>query len=452
MPSFLYRAVTNDGKIVRNTVEEINRKALIKKLLRNGLTPINIQQKNKVITSSSGKKQKKNVNNISSMIQDVDMYVDLERQSSKKKSLYANLNDKLVAKTSKITIRDITVFTQDFYLLKKANFNNIHALSTIIEKTENLRFKEILKDILAGVEAGENMYTTMEYYDDVFPYLYINMIRVGELSGSLTKSLEEAVNYLDETAALNKRLRDILVPNILMIIGIIALLFIGVLVIIPIIQKVFTALGSTDQLPPLTLWFSGVVDKLIEFWYIPFVIIAGIIIAIVAYIRTPKGRYNFDYFKYTMPLFGKLIFSLDFLRLARAMLLNLRNGIRIQDALEVSKNVSKNYVMRSIVESSINNILIGQSWIEPFEKYNLASPMMIEMLHIGMQTDLQEMLEKLIEYMEIDINNTIARIMKVLPEVVYAVVGVFLIFLVLVVLVPCIQAYMGGWLFSAAGL
>ena len=78
--------------------------------------------------------------------------------------------------------------------------------------------------------------------------------------------------------------------------------------------------------------------------------------------------------------------------------------------------------------------------------------MILEMLNIGMQTDLVEMLEKLVEYMEIDINNTIQKIMKVLPEVVYAIVGVFLIFLVLVVLVPCIQAYMGGWLFSAAGL
>lgn len=451
MPSFLYRAVTNDGgKIVRNTVEEVNRKTLIKKLMRNGLTPISIRQRNKVVTSSSGKKQKRNVNDISEMIQDADMYINMEGQNTK--SFFATLNDNLIAKTSKITTRDVVVFTQDFYLLKKANFNNIHALSTIIEKTENLRFKEILKDILAGVEAGENMYTTMEYYDDVFPYLYINMIKVGELSGSLTKSLEEAVTYLDETEALNKRLKSIIVPNVMMLIGIIILLFVGMLVIIPTIQNVFASLGSTDQLPKITIWFSGVVDQIMKYWYIPLAVIVGIVVAVMAYIKTPKGRYNFDYFKYTMPLFGKLIFSLDFLRLARAMLLNLRNGIRIQDALEVSKNVSKNYVMRSIIEASINNMLIGQSWIEPFEKYNLASPMMIEMLNIGMQTDLQEMLEKLVEYMEIDINETIKRIMKVLPEIVYAIVGVFLIFLVIVVLVPCIQAYMGGWLFSAAGI
>ena len=143
-----------------------------------------------------------------------------------------------------------------------------------------------------------------------------------------------------------------------MLISIIVLLFVGVLVIIPTIQGVFDALGSKDQLPAITIWFSGVVNKIIQYWYIPLVIIVAIVVGVISYVRTPKGRYNFDYFKYTMPLFGKLIFSLDFLRLLRAMLLNLKNGIRIQDALEVSKNVCKNYVMRSILESSINNILI----------------------------------------------------------------------------------------------
>ena len=146
------------------------------------------------------------------------------------------------------------------------------------------------------------------------------------------------------------------------------------------------------------------------------------------------------------------MFSIDFMRFARAMLLNLNNCIRIQDALETSKNVAKNVVLRSIIETSINDIILGQSWVEAFEKSNLASSMEIEMLNIGMRTDLREMMEKLIEYLQIDINNTLAKIVKALPEIVYAIVGVALIFLVIVVLVPCIKVYMGGWLFSAAGL
>ena len=150
-----------------------------------------------------------------------------------------------------------------------------------------------------------------------------------------------------------------------------------------------------------------------------------------------------------MPIFGKLIYSLDFTRLMRSVYLNLQNGMRIQDSLEVSKNVVKNNVMLSVIETSINNIFIGQSWIDPFEKTRLSSPMTTEMLKIGMQTDLTEMIAKLLEYMDQDIDNTMEKIIKILPEVSYAVVGVVLIFFVVVVLVPCIQVYMGGFLFEA---
>lgn len=449
MPIFVYRAVTNNGTIVRNKVEDISRKSLIKKLKRNDLTPINIVQVNRVFAKSK-QKQKRNINDVSNMVEETNIvnYMSNSNQG-KKESLLRRLGINI---TSRITVRDLIVFTQNLYLLKKANFNNIHALSTIIETTENDQLREIIKDILAGVEAGENMYTTMEYYSDVFPYLYINMIRVGESSGSLTKSLEEAVQYLDENEKFNKRIRGILIPNVLMFIGIIAMLIIGVIVIVPTIQNLFETMGSDEQLPAITLWFAEAINQMVKYWYIPVVIIAGIIGIIIAYINTPKGKYNFDYFKYTMPLFGKLIFSLDFLRFARAMLLNLNNGIRIQDSLETSKNVVKNYVLRSIIESSINDIILGQSWVEAFEKSKLASPMAIEMLNIGMRTDLKEMMAKLLEYMQIDIDNTIRRIMKVLPEIVTLVVGIALIFVVVVVLVPCIQAYMGGWLFSAAGI
>ena len=193
-------------------------------------------------------------------------------------------------------------------------------------------------------------------------------------------------------------------------------------------------------------------NKAIKYWYIPVLCILGIVAIIIAYVKTPKGKYNFDYFKYKMPIFGQLIYALDFSRLMKAMLLNLKNGMRIQESLEVSKNVVQNYVMLSIIETSINNILIGSSWIEPFEKSGLSKPMITEMLKIGMQTDLTEMMEKLVEYMEIDIDNIMAKIMKALPEVVYAIVGVVLIFFVLVVLVPCVQVYMGNFLFSAYGV
>ena len=75
--------------------------------------------------------------------------------------------------------------------------------------------------------------------------------------------------------------------------------------------------------------------------------------------------------------------------------------------------------------------------------------MTTEMLKVGMQTDLGAMLDKLLEYVEMDIDNILQKIMKVLPEISYSIVGVVLVFFVVVVLVPCIQVYMGSFLFSA---
>ena len=445
MPTYIYKAVAKNGDIVKNKVEEGNKLTLYRKLKANGFAPISINQTiNRKIQTT---KKKRNVSNIQEVMKNVNttqLGIDARKRMSK-----FDVVKSYFASQQKITPRDLVIFTQNFYLLKKANFNNVHALTTIIDSTENMALVGILEDILAGVEAGDYMYKTMEYYSNVFPYIYVNMIRVGELSGSLENSLLQAVEYLDNNASLTRRLKGILIPNLVQFALLIVMLFVGTLYALPQVQSVLAELGaSADVIPAATLWFQAFLNSVLVYWPIPVGIIAIIAVAIIAYIQTPKGKYKFHYFKYTMPIFGKLIFSLDFSRLMKAMLLNLRNGMRIQDALDVSKNVVNNYVMLSIIENSINNILIGESWVEPFEKSGLASPMITEMLKIGMQTDLPEMMDKLVEYMEIDINNTIEKINAVLPQVMYAIVGIVLIFFVIIVLVPMIQIYFGNFLFD----
>lgn len=449
MPEYVYRAVTKRGQIVRNKVESSNKSNLIKKLKSNDLLPIEVLQVS--YASKKARGPKKNIMNIDDIMKTANSANILQGREESKHTAREKFNI-LLTTGQKVTVRDIIIFTQNFYLLKRANFNNIHALNTIINSTDNLSFRGIIEDILAGVEAGEYMYTTMEYYSDIFPYVYINMIKVGELSGSLTNSLEQAVQYLEDTTTRNKKIRGILIPNLAQFISILLLLIFGTIFILPEIQKVFNSIGEGVQLPEPTLKFMALVDNLTLYWYIPVGIIAIIALLVVAYISTPKGKYNWHYFKYKAPIFGRLIFGIDFSRLMRAMLLNLKNGMRIQEALNVSKSVVKNYVMLSIIETSINNILIGGSWIEPFEKSGLCSSMEIEMLKIGMQTDLPDMMEKLLDYMDVDIQNSLNKIMKVLPEISYSFVGILLIILVVVLLVPCIQLYMGEFIIEGLGV
>ena len=448
MPEYVYKAVDENGVVVRNRVQDKSKQNLIKKLKINGLMPINVTQ----VSFGKYKKGglKRNITNIDEIMQLANSASVAPKKETRKFSTIEKLNMSL-SKTQRVTSRDLVIFTQNLYLLKKAGFNNVHALETIIQSTENPTLKGILEDILAGVESGDYMYTTMEYYSDIFPYIYINLVKVGELSGSLEESLRQAVEYLDSSNELTKKLKKILIPNIAQFVILLAILFFGSMYVVPIIQDIFAEVGTTDQLPSYTIAFSNFLTAVQQNWFIPTAIIAGIIVGIVLYTRTPRGRYQWDYFKYRMPVFGQLIFAIDFSRLTKAMMLNLRNGMRIQEALEVSKNVVKNLVMLSIIETAINNIIVGDSWVEPFEKSGLAEPMITEMLKIGMQTDLPAMMEKLVEYMDMDIDQIIDRIVKILPQILYSIIGVVIILITIVVLVPCIQVYMGNFLFPAAG-
>ena len=142
MPTYQYKALTRSGQMVKNTVSGISKSELVNKLKANDLTPINIQQA--ITFMNKDKYRARKHKTVDSVL---------------KNSTISEGESKLqVIKTSllgpqKITKRDVMVFTQSFLLLKKAQFNNIHALNTVIQSTQNPSMKSVLEDILVGVEA-----------------------------------------------------------------------------------------------------------------------------------------------------------------------------------------------------------------------------------------------------------------------------------------------------------
>lgn len=152
MPTYMYKAATKSGLVVRNKVEASSKQSLIKALKGNNLLPIDVEQ----LTYRTNKKKtkKKNITDIQEIMKNVNT-TQLGQPKQKTLSTKERINLYL-KKSEKITQRDLVIFTQNFYFLKKADFNNIHALRTIIEGTENISFRGVLEDILAGVEARRN--------------------------------------------------------------------------------------------------------------------------------------------------------------------------------------------------------------------------------------------------------------------------------------------------------
>lgn len=439
MPRYRYTAADKQGQIYKNVIDARSRVECIQMLKRNNLLPIEIQMEKKEKKETSFLKPVQKIS--------VDGGVAVETRTSLAKR---EVNfDAIKNVLNPIRHRDIVIFMQSFLLLKKANFNNIEAINTIRKSTENRQLQETLERIQTGLEQGYYMYEMLEQNQKEFPYIITNMIKVGELSGSFIEAIEQAIEYIEKEHETRTKVKKAVLPNLFTFIAVLVLLIAGTLIAVPQIQEVFEEVGSQKELPALTLAFSSLLDWSMRFWYIPTAIIAIAGFVFYSFIKSPMGRFRWDGFKYKAPVFGRLIYSLDFSKLVRSILLNLRSGLRIQDSLEVSRNLVKNQVMISMIEQSLNNIYNGESWIEPFEASGFGTPMATDMLQIGMETDLTEMMEKLLEIMDQDVEIKIERVMKVLPQVSYAFVGAILIFLVLVVLVPAIEMYMGDFLFDA---
>lgn len=420
----------------------------MKRLKANGLTPIKVKVASKLTTTKVRPDKKNQITGVAV----TKLNEKLQQAQNKKKVLEKDIDIPFLRFGSGVKYDEILAFTQSFHLLKKAGFTNVRALTTLMENTENIVLREIIADILNGIEAGEYIYSTMEHYPKVFSPLYINIIKVGEMSDSLAESLSQALKSLEDNRDIKRKVRKAVTQPIIMIVALILMSLIAVIYGLPVMENLYTELGVQDQIPAATVAFSNFIKAVGKYWYITVAIIAGGVAAFITWINTPAGRFSIDKFKYTVPIFGQLMIRLDLQKFLRAMQLNLENNAKLDDSIEVSKSVVKNYLFLAIVEGAQNNLSQGLSWVEPFESYSFMPSMVIEMLKIGMETDIKMMMGKITDYISEDIDITMAKIMAVIPQVSMAIAGVVLIAFMIIVLKPIMEVYMGNFLFDAYGL
>jgi type II secretory pathway component PulF len=474
MPVFGYKAMAKSGQVISNKLKAENEKEVRDRLTKMGYKPISVKKKsfdaNEILGKLGIVKPQKNQRaaiGIGEAISVADQDLALEEQKLKaeaakpkktwKEMLTGDVSfggfdlSKLTAYLP-VKIDEVVSFTEMFLLLKKSNFTNIRAIQTMYTNATNQALKSIMGDMLNGLETGGYIYSTMEYYNHVFPEMYTKLIRVGEESGSLVNSLEQALKYLQDSIRIKRSVKKALMGPLMQSAFLLIFGVICIIVGIPIMQDMYASYGLTDQIPKETMAAANFIYWCGDHWYILVAIVVGLIIAFKAWISTNSGRYTWDKFKITMPVFGPLILRLQVQKFFVAVNINLKNNARLQDAISDCKQVVTNYVLKAAVEVAEANLIVGDSWIEPFERMKQFPPMIKEMLKIGMETNMMLMIENILNFIDEDIRITIERITKVLPTVSMTFMGVILIGFVIIILKPIMEVYMGSFLFEANGM
>ena len=263
MPNYKYRVIFEDGKIGRGKITAQTRSQAIDMLKKNNIQPIMVEKMHEA-------KQKK--------FKRLD-YAKLAKSANLNKPKRKNSYDYLslqgiksqqidLSFLFKIKPNDIITFSNNFYILKKAKFTNSQALKSIYEGLENKALKNIVEEILIGVEAGEKIYSVMANYPQAFPPMYVNFVRVGEESGTLDTALLYARDYIESSVKLKKKVRGAIIPRVLQFFGIMIAMFVALIVGVPLLENVYTMFDSDEEIPIATQIGLDVAKWFVANWYI----------------------------------------------------------------------------------------------------------------------------------------------------------------------------------------
>lgn len=150
MPKFRYRALSVTGKVVSGTMDDQSTAKVAERLEGNGFKPISIT-KSQFLSLFSTKRTKRNNASSAAVTKYTREKLIEEQRKRQQKGLNKEINIDL-SFLKKATKRDVYTFTQSLYLLKRANFTNVRAFATLLENTENPVMRDIIEDILNGVE------------------------------------------------------------------------------------------------------------------------------------------------------------------------------------------------------------------------------------------------------------------------------------------------------------
>ncbi len=345
-----------------------------------------------------------------------------------------NLSD-IRKRFQKVKPEEIIVFSQQLSTLYKAGLPLLSGLRGLRDEILNQKFRQILDEIGLKVEGGNTLFQAMSEYADVFPVVYLNMIRAGETSGRLGESLDRYVTLANRELRTRQRVKETTrYPKIVIsavIIGFVVLL----VFVIPRFAQVFAQFKTTLPLP--TRIMVGTNNLFHHYWYLILPIFLFAPILLKRYIQTEKGRLFWDRFKTRIPGLGRLFIVAALSRFAHTFVMLNKSGIPIMQTLEItSATVDNTFLSQSIAEIS-RQIREGKSLADAMRESGRFTPLVIQMVGVGESTGtLDEMLIRITEYYDIELENSVKKMTTYIEPVLTVFMGAVALFLALAVFLP----------------
>ena len=335
----------------------------------------------------------------------------------------------------KIKLDDLVIFSRQLATMVDAGIPLVSALDILGEQIENKTFSSIIMQIRSDVETGSSLSEALAKHKAVFSQLFVNMVKAGESSGMLDEILDRLALYLEKTSALQRKIKSALVyPAVVtsMAFGITLLLLLKV---IPVFKGIFEGFGA--QLPTPTMVLLVISDVLQKYFIICIVVIAAVGFGLVRYIKTERGRLQFDTLLLHLPVFGILFTKVAVSKFTRTLSTLTRSGVPILAALDIVGKTSGNKLVERAIDNVRSNVREGESIAEPLTRAKIFPPMVTRMVSVGEKTgELEKMLSKIADFYDEQVDAAVTSLTSMMEPLIIAFLGIVIGSIVICMFLP----------------
>jgi type IV pilus assembly protein PilC len=324
----------------------------------------------------------------------------------------------------KVKAKSLQVFSRQFATMIEAGLNVVSALVILENQTDDLALNVVVRELRVDVEAGLLLSEAMSKHPRVFSRLYVAMVEAGEAAGILDIVLDRVAFQIEKQEQIRRRVKSAMVyPTMVLIFA--TLVLIGMLMfLVPVFTKMFAQLNG--ELPTLTQYVVKASDVLKHQWFIVFPVMFGSIWGTRRYIRTEKGRQQWDTLKLKLPMkIGETVLKITMARFSRTLSTLVAAGVDIIKALEITGQTAGNWVVEEALAGVRQKVHEGIPIAQPLIENPVFPAMVSQMVKIGEETgELEKMLSKIADFYEDEVDAAIQSLTSIVEPVMMIGVGI----------------------------
>lgn len=336
---------------------------------------------------------------------------------------------------NRVSFQELVTVTRQLATMVSAGLTLSESLDILEEQQENKKLKLTLNEVSSDVKGGHTLAQSLSRHKDVFPELYVNLVKSGESSGKLDIVLLKMADSLEKEREFRAKIKGAMIYPVIVLTMMLGVIILMMTFVIPKLTNLYRE--SELDLPLPTKILIATSDVFVNFWWVLLIGLTGGILALKKWSDTPQGRLALDQLLLKVPIVGKLIINVTLTNLNRTFALLVAAGIPLLEAINIVEGVTQNLQFRNALKSSYMGVEKGLSFSAQLQNLPIFPKIVGQMVRVGEETGkVDEVFGKLADYFESESDHMVKNLTVAIEPIVLIVLGVGVAFIVISIILP----------------